>query len=162
MQQARGDISFDLLRRLDAPRAAFLRSDARAKSVASARRRRTRGITLIEIMIVVVIMGMMAAAAGMGVMSAKKEADLNLARSDIRSLASVVEAFQLLRANECPTLVQLRESDLLKRGSATKDPWGTDYVITCDDTEPDVRSWGPDRAENTTDDVTLGPQAAAR
>ena len=126
------------------------------------RRARQLGMTLIEIMIVVVIMGMMAAAAGMGVMSAKKEADLNLARSDIRALASVVEAFQLLRANECPTIAQLRESDLLKRGSATKDPWGQEYLITCDDSEPDVRSWGPDRAENTTDDVTMVAQAAAR
>jgi general secretion pathway protein G len=124
------------------------------------RRNRRLGMTLIEIMIVVVIIGMLTAAAGLGVMNAKKTTDAQMARTDIRTLASVAEAYQMLNG-VCPTMTQLRASDLLKRGSNTRDPWGTDYVIRCDEmSDVDVLSWGPDRAENTADDVTMQPMVA--
>jgi general secretion pathway protein G len=113
-------------------------------------------MTLIEIMIVVVIMGMLATAAGIAVMSSKKEADLRMARTDINNLAQVAEAYQLLRgAGECPTLTQMEEAKLLRRGTNGEDPWGSSYEVVCDDDEVNVRSLGPDRERGTPDDIAL-------
>lgn len=124
----------------------------------NARRRRLRreGMTLIEIMIVVVIMAMIAGAAGLGVMNAKKTVDLDLARTTARSIASACEAYLMsTRGAECPTVTELSEAHVLKRGTDPNDPWGNAYAIECDGVEINVRSAGPDEAMDTKDDIAL-------
>jgi len=127
------------------------------------RRRRQQGMTLIEIMLVVVIMSMLAAGIGIAVIKAKARADLDLARSDVRGLAGVAEAFQVTGGTsaDCPTLADL-ESQLLRRGANTSDPWGTPYQILCDGIQVDVRSAGPDRQFGSADDLGLGPSRSER
>ena len=119
----------------------------------SARRHRRDGMTLIEVMIVVVIMAMIAAAAGFAVKGAKDEADRNLARSDVKALAQIAEAYQLTRGPECPTLAELEQSRLLRRGSSTQDPWGHSYQIVCDTGDVNVVSSGPDGERGNGDDI---------
>jgi general secretion pathway protein G len=118
-----------------------------------ARRVRRSGMTLIEVMIVVVIMAMIAAAAGFAVKHAKDEADRNLARSDVKALAQIAEAYQITHTNECPTLAELEQSRLLRRGSNTQDPWGHAYEIVCDTGDVNVRSSGPDGEPGNGDDI---------
>jgi general secretion pathway protein G len=119
-----------------------------------ARRLRREGMTLIEIMIVVVIMGMIAAAAGLAIMDAKRQADLRLAATDVKNLVSVVEAYQITYRGTCPTLAQLEESRLLRRGSNTEDPWGHPYEMVCDSDDVNVRSAGPDGERGSADDIS--------
>lgn len=120
------------------------------------RRRRREGMTLIEIMIVVVIMAMVAAAAGVSVMNAKADADKKTAGTEVHNLGQVGEAYLLQDPKaECPTMATLRESRLLRRGSTGEDPWGTDYQLSCEDGEINVRSAGPDREFGTDDDIAL-------
>ena len=114
-----------------------------------------QGMTLIEIMIVVVIMAMIAAAAGIGVMNAKKGVDIDTARTGVRSLASAAEAYMLQHRGACPSMAELEESKLLRRGSSIEDPWGIEYLLGCEDEGVAVRSAGPDREMNTDDDITL-------
>lgn len=117
--------------------------------------RNAEGMTLIEIMIVVVIMAMIAAAAGVGVMKAKASIDLDLAKSGVRSLASVAETYMIRNRGQCPTLEELKSGNYLSRGASTEDPWGAEYVLACEEGDLSVRSAGPDRALSTEDDITL-------
>lgn len=121
------------------------------------RRMRRAGMTLIEVMIVVVIMGMIAAAAGFAVVSAKRDADRNLAHADVKTLAQIAEAYQITHAEECPTLADLEQSRLLRRGSNTHDPWGQAYEISCETGDVNVRSPGPDGERGSADDIAAFP-----
>jgi prepilin-type N-terminal cleavage/methylation domain-containing protein len=119
------------------------------------KRRHSDGMTLIEIMIVVVIMAMIAAAAGFGVMKAKATMDLDMAKSGVHRLGSVAEGYMLENRGSCPSMEELKSGRYLSRGGSTEDPWGMDYVLTCEDSEVSVRSGGPDRQLGTDDDIAL-------
>jgi type II secretory pathway pseudopilin PulG len=113
-------------------------------------------MTLIEIMIVVVIMSMVAAAMGIGVMSAKKTADIKLAQTTLRTVRNVAETYQITRtSSECPSMQQLVDSKLMSAGASTDDPWGKPYELSCETGEVNVRSSGPDGERGTEDDLAL-------
>jgi general secretion pathway protein G len=111
-------------------------------------------MTLIEIMLVVVIMALITTAVGMGVMHAKGQADVNLARTGVRTVASAVEAYMIEHRGKCPTLAQLVESGTLKRGTEPRDPWGNEYRIECEDSDVNVLSPGKDPDEPS-DDISV-------
>jgi type II secretory pathway pseudopilin PulG len=119
------------------------------------RRPRHRGLPWIEVMIGVVVVGALAAGAGLGVMTARADGDLRLARDEVQSLAQIVEAYQLLGGDRCPNVVQLQQSKLLQRGTHAHDPWGTRYEVVCETEAVNVRSLGPDRRRGTADDIAL-------
>ena len=114
-----------------------------------------QGMTLTEAMIVVLVLGALAAGAGSGVMTAKADTNLRRARSEVQDLAQIVEAYQLLGGDRCPSVVQLEESKLLRRGPHAQDPWGTRYEVVCETEAVNVRSLGPDRRRGTADDIAL-------
>lgn len=119
------------------------------------RRARRRRLPLLEVMIVMVVVGALAAGAGLGVMTARADEELRLARDEVQNLAQIVEAYQLLGGDRCPSVVQLEQSKLLQRRSHAQDPWGTRYEVVCETEAVNVRSLGPDRIRGTADDIAL-------
>jgi prepilin-type N-terminal cleavage/methylation domain-containing protein len=118
-------------------------------------RRRRQGMTLIEIMIVVVIMSMIAGAAGFAAMEHMKRARIDNTKTQVRSLAQVAEAYLLHHPGaSCPSLDELAEDRLLNRGSSRTDPWGGDFLVSCDG-DVNVRSAGPDGQDGTDDDISV-------
>ncbi len=114
-----------------------------------------QGMTLVEIMIVVVIMAMIAAAVGFSALGATDSARIDTAKTEVKSVSGVAELYLSQHAGiECPTLDELQQSRLLRRGASGKDPWGNQYEIVCQDGDVNVTSAGPDREPGTTDDVS--------
>ncbi len=120
-------------------------------------RKRQRGMTLLEIMIV---LGIIALVMGLvivpNVMKNKEEADREVAHLAVTRYATQdYPRWSLVhRDAACPTtLTDLSGS----RDNA--DPWGVDYKMYCGTAAPaaDVAfgaaSFGPDRRENTVDDI---------
>jgi hypothetical protein len=110
---------------------------------------------LIQSASVLLALGALAAGAGMGVMTARADGDLQRARSEVQDLAQIVEAYQRLGGDRCPSVVTLEQSRLLRRGARAQDPWGTRYEVVCETEAVNVRSLGPDRVRGTADDIAL-------
>ena len=54
---------------------------------------------------------------------------------------------------ECPTPQRLKDDKLVDVSSKLSDAWGGPFVIVCEADETSVLSFGPDRKENTEDDL---------
>ncbi len=89
--------------------------------------RSSRGFSFIEIMVVVVIMGMLAGAVALKVVSYMDKARVNRAKSDIATIVSAVEAFNL-QNGRYPTNEEGLDSLPLK---THRDPWGNPYGYNC-------------------------------
>jgi len=120
-------------------------------------RNRQRGMTLLEIMIV---LGIIALVMGLvivpNLMKHKEEADRKIAQLAVtRFTEQDYPRWSLVhRDAQCPTSL----ADLSGRKDNT-DPWDTDYKMYCgtsapaQDTAFGAASFGPDRRENTSDDI---------
>ncbi|MDD9945451.1 MAG: prepilin-type N-terminal cleavage/methylation domain-containing protein [Myxococcales bacterium] len=119
-----------------------------------ARRRRMaqEGMTLIEVMIVMVIMALVATGAGFMILPQLQKAKIKQTGTDAKTIASAAEMF-MAENDECPTVDNLVEEKILNKKLATKDAWGNDYQIECDEDGPQVRSSGPDEQFGTEDDI---------
>jgi general secretion pathway protein G len=118
------------------------------------RRGGSRGLTLVELIVVITIIGVLTAAISVGVMSAKKSADLKLAKTACNTIRDATITWKAIHAGEdCPTIDQLRKEKVLDTGFSVKDPWGGLFKITCDSDEITCTSPGPDRKEGTEDDT---------
>ena len=104
-----------------------------------ARRKAQKGLTLIEIMVVVAILGLLAAMIVPNVIGQGEQARVDLAKSNMASIASALDMFRLHNSRYPTTEEGLR--GLVERpGSARswpeggylsripEDPWGNDYV----------------------------------
>ncbi|MEM9067412.1 MAG: type II secretion system protein GspG [Myxococcota bacterium] len=117
------------------------------------RRRRTEGMTLVEIMIVVIIMALIATAVGIAVIPRWRKAQVDTARTDAQSIRSAVQLY-LMDNNDCPSSAEdLQEGGYLDRSKRATDPWDEPFQIECEGDEIYVLSSGPDKQWNTEDDV---------
>jgi len=119
--------------------------------------RRQLGMTLLEIMIVLAILALvMGLLVGPQVMKLFAQGKEDIARSGVKKLAYESYPQWVSRpANngKCPTIAQLAEY-----GGSTKDPWGQEYVIKCNNLPAGakgiaVSSKGEDTSEGTGDDI---------
>jgi general secretion pathway protein G len=118
-----------------------------------------RGITLLEIMIVLAIIGLvMGVLIGPRVFRMFAEAKEDIARIHMSDLAN--NAYGMWQRDfpdaQCPEKLE----DLVKYSNKkeVKDPWGTPYLMKCGEGLPEGTSFGlvsagPDRKENTPDDI---------
>lgn len=119
----------------------------------------SRGLTLVELIVVITIIGVLTAAISVGVMSAKKSADLKLAKTACNTIRDATIQWKAVHSGEdCPTIDQLKQEKILDTGFSVKDPWGITFKLACDSDEIMCMSAGPDRKEGTEDDVHV-PQA---
>ena len=125
------------------------------------KRAASRGVTLIEILIVLAIVGLIAG--GVAVVAVPKfaEAQKNQAKIDARSIHPVAEKYLVDHPGQCPTVEQLRAEKELSAASKITDPWDTPYKNVCADEELMVLSFGPDKKENTKDDIRIPETAGA-
>jgi general secretion pathway protein G len=117
------------------------------------RSRRVRaGMTLIEIMIVMVIMALVATAASFAIIPQLTKAKVKQTSADAKAIASAAELY-MSENSDCPTTEALVREKILDRKKNTKDAWGNDFTIECDEDGATVRSAGPDEQMGTEDDI---------
>ena len=132
-----------------------------ARFTPSARLRRdlSRGVTLIEILIVLAIVGLIAGGVAVVAVPKYQESQKNQAKIDARTIHPVAEKYKVDHPGVCPTVEQLRAEKELSAASKITDPWDSPYKIVCGDEDIMVLSFGPDKKENTNDDIRI-PEAA--
>ncbi len=122
------------------------------------RRAKSRGLTLVELVIVITIIGVLTAAISIGVMAAKKKADVGTTNTACNSIRSATILWKNSHpGDDCPTVEQLKSEGLLERGFSAKDPWGNQFKVTCDVDDINCATNGPDRKEGTEDDIRVPP-----
>ena len=89
-------------------------------------------MTLIEIMIVMVIMALVATAAGFAIIPQLNKAKVKQTSTDAKAVASAAEMY-MAEHDECPTVEQLVSEKILAKDKNTKDAWGNDFSIECDE-----------------------------
>jgi general secretion pathway protein G len=109
-------------------------------------------MTLIEIMVVMVIMALVATAAGFAILPQLKKAKIKQSSGDAKAVASAAELY-LSEHDNCPTVQELITDKILDQKKNTKDSWGHDFSIECDQDGVTVRSAGPDEQMGTEDDI---------
>ena len=125
------------------------------------RRALRRGVTLIEILIVLAIVGLIAGGVAVVAVPKYQESQKNQAKIDARTIHPIAEKYRVDHPGQnCPTVEQLRAEKELSAASKITDPWDTPYKIVCSDDDLYVSSFGPDKKENTNDDIRI-PEAAA-
>lgn len=141
----------------------FRRAPFYARVAPSARLRRdlSRGVTLIEILIVLAIVGLIAGGVAVVAVPKYQESQKNQAKIDARTIHPVAEKYKVDHPGVCPTVEQLRAEKELSAASKITDPWDSPYKIVCGDEDIMVLSFGPDKKENTNDDIRIPETAAA-
>ena len=120
---------------------------------ARASRAASRGMTLIEIMVVLAIIGLIVGGVAVAAFGRLGEAQVDTARNDVAAIESASEMY-MLQKKKCPKdMKDLKAGGIVRK--AKKDPWGTDYQITCpgEKGDIDVSSAGPDKNFGSEDDV---------
>ena len=126
------------------------------------KRAAARGLTLVELVIVITIIGVLTAAISVGVMKAKKTADIGTAKTACSSVKSASILWRNAHPDQdCPTVDQLKKEKFLDTGFLAKDSWGNPYKIACDADDITCSTAGPDRKEGTEDDIIVPPPEAA-
>jgi general secretion pathway protein G len=119
------------------------------------RRRSQLGMTLIEIMVVLAIISLILGGVGVMAFNRFKDAQADDAKNQVVQIHQLVEQF-MLQKRKCPKNVQeLKAAGIASKVS--KDPWGNDYEIRCEQGSADgieVRSMGVDGTMGTDDDLS--------
>src|ERR1700756_5217303 len=83
-------------------------------SVRALRRAASRGLTLVELVIVITIIGVLTAAISVGVMRAKKTADIGTAKTACSSIKSATVMWKNAHPDlDCPTVEDLKHERFL-------------------------------------------------
>ena len=127
------------------------------------RRAASRGVTLIEILIVLAIVGLIAGGVAVVAVPKYQESQKNQAKIDARTIHPIAEKYRVDHPGEqCPTVELLRDKKELAACSKITDPWDSPYKINCGDEDITVVSLGPDKKENTGDDIRIPEQGGAK
>ena len=119
-------------------------------------RRRTRGMTLVEIMVVVAIIGMIMGAVAVGAMSQLEKAKVKNTKMIIHNVQEALVHYATDNTDSCPKSL----GDLVSQKYLNKDPkddWGQPLMYVCPSTHgsdsADVWSKGKDKQDGTQDDL---------
>ncbi len=114
----------------------------------------SRGLTLVELIIVITIIGVLTAAISVGLMKAKKTADIGTTTTACNTARSATAMWRSSHpGDDCPTIDQLKKEKFLGSDFAVKDPWNNAIKLTCESDEVTCTTAGPDRKEGTDDDI---------
>ena len=119
---------------------------------ARSQRRGARGMTLIEIMVVLVILGLIAGAIGYNVFNQLKVAQTKTATLDLRALSNGVDLFHVETGQYPEAMTELVPKYI---HDIHKDPWGSEYQYAHTGDGYDVYSYGPDKQQGGSDDITV-------
>jgi general secretion pathway protein G len=130
--------------------------------VVKKKKKKLRGMSLLEIMVVITLIGLVTAAIGVAVMNQLSKGQSDTARNQAYEVAKSLELYKLNTGRYPTTSEGLQVLVSPPKGkplmeALPKDPWGNDYVYTIpgqkNPNKFDVRSKGPDGQEGTEDDV---------
>lgn len=117
----------------------------KAHTTQQQRRRRSRGMTLIEIMVVITILGLIAAAVGVAVIPKLEEAKRDTARLDIGSINNALKLYYTKQGKYPDTATGLKALvDTQNLDKMPVDPWGNEYVYMNEGGKPVIVSYGAD------------------
>lgn len=116
-------------------------------------RRRTNGVTLVEVMVVMAIMSLVAAAAGFALLPKLIEAQNTDTKRRARTIQQAAVAFMIETPNECPDVEDLLQREILDKTTDHRDSWGQPFTIECEGNNIHVRSIGRDGQAGTDDDL---------
>lgn len=130
------------------------------------KRRRQRGMTLLEMMIVLAILALvMGVIVGPRLIDYLTKSEGKIAKLAVRKLA--LEAYPQWRTQNpgrgCPSAIE----ELIEESEDAIDPWGNKYKLLCPPSLPPgaksiaILSFGPDGKEGTDDDVRSWTTAPA-
>jgi general secretion pathway protein G len=123
-----------------------------------ARRLASRGVTLVEVLIVVAIMALIAGGVSFMILPKYRETQIKAATTNASNIRQVATQYVALKSDgDCPTVQTLIAEKELDSTGDTEDPWGNPFTIMCDTDDIAVSSPGPDKKENTEDDIYVGP-----
>jgi hypothetical protein len=92
------------------------------------------------------VSALLVGAAGVG---RPHECGVDTTRLSARVLRSAAEVWRSEHEEgRCPTTDDLLSDGLIDRASKQTDRWGDPYVISCDEEETTVHSWGPNRVDD--------------
>jgi general secretion pathway protein G len=130
--------------------------DRRMQGRLAQRRRRGRGMTLVEIMVVVAIIGMIMGAVAVGAMSQLEKAKVKNTKMIIHNVQEALVHYATDNTDSCPKAL----SELVSQKYLNKDPkddWGQPLMYVCPSTHggdsADVWSKGKDKQDGTADDI---------
>jgi general secretion pathway protein G len=129
------------------PRVLFLVSNSVAR-----RRRRARGMTLIEIIVVITILSLMMAAVGVAVIPQLAAAQRDRAYQDIGNLQTALKAYYAKKGNYPDTGAgwkALVDAQILEK--LPLDPWDKEYTYLLEGGKPVIMSYGRDGVAGGTD-----------
>jgi len=108
-------------------------------------RRRSRGMTLIEIMVVITILGLIAAAVGVAVIPQLNAARVDRAKLDIRNIQGALKLYYTKKGNYPDTATGLKGLvDMQALDQLPRDPWNNEYVYMNEGGKPVIISYGAD------------------
>lgn len=118
----------------------------------SRRRRKARGMTLIEIIVVITILSLLMAAVGVAVIPQLEDAKVKRAGLDIANIQQALKTYYAKKGNYPDTGAGLRalvDSQILEK--APVDPWDHEYVYVLEAGKPVLISYGKDGAPGGTE-----------
>ena len=131
-------------------------------------RRSTRAFTFIEIMLVVLIIGILMGVVVPRMVGQTKSAKIRACKASIRNIGVALSAFEV-RAGRFPTTQEGLQALVTKPSGLSddewegpylnempKDPWGQEFIYRSPgehNADYDLISKGPDKQENTPDDI---------
>jgi len=124
---------------------------------------RERGVTLIEILIVLAIIGLIAGGVAMTAIPKFQDAQKQTTRQSAQVLRQAAQLWRTTGGGDCPSVEILKRDKQLESSSKLSDAWDQPFKILCDDDETTVVSNGPDKKENTPDDIRVpAPEAPTK
>jgi general secretion pathway protein G len=126
-------------------------------------RRRSRGMTLIEIMVVITILGLIAAAVGVAVIPQLNQARVDRARLDIKNIQNALKLYYTKKGNYPDTATGLRglvEMQALE--ALPRDPWNNEYSYLNEGGKPVIVSHGADGTSGGGDDISSKDAEASK
>jgi general secretion pathway protein G len=117
-----------------------------------ARRRRARGMTLIEIIVVITILSLLMAAVGIAVIPQLDQAKVDRAYLDIANIGNALKTYYAKKGNYPDTGTGLKavvDAQILEKMPV--DPWDHEYVYLLEGGKPVIISYGKDGAPGGTE-----------
>jgi general secretion pathway protein G len=109
------------------------------------------GMTLVEIMVVITILGLIIGVVGVSVVSYLKDAEIGVAKAQIKNLRTAVNRYRQVNSSWPQSLEEIAK--YMEDSKIPKDPWGEPYIYSVREDGFTIHSKGPDKQEGTEDDV---------